>query len=999
LTPERWAQIEEIFHRAAECDPEKRATLLDESCRADLELREEVESLLSRAAGSGNLVRAAVRSELDDFGFSLVGAVVSHYRILAGLGGGGMGLVYRAEDLKLGRQVAIKFLPEESAKDPLALVRFEREARAASALEHPNICPIYEFGEHQGQLFLVMQLLEGQTLRELLKGRANDDKRLHSASFGAASRQESALPLKEVLELSEQIAAGLEAAHRKGIIHRDIKPANIFVTNGGQAKILDFGLAKLARTEIDSGVNFPESSNGIAAKGPTPDPYLSRTGVAMGTAGYMSPEQARGEKLDARTDLFSFGLVLYEMATGHRAFPGDTGPVLHDAILNYKPTPARESNPKVPARLEQVITKALEKDRERRYQTVAELRADLEILKHGMTPRNLPRRWMLASASVMALLVACTVFWFARRQPTSSQTLPDLKLRQLTVNSSENPVKSGAISPDGKYLAYTDGKGMHVKLIGRDEAQTVPQPETLKNSNVNWEVVPTAWFPDSTKFLANAHPASERKSEWSSETGSIWIVSVAGGAPRKVRDHAIASAVSPDGFSISFGTSNDAFGEREIWLMGPNGERARKLFEAGENGTICCLHFFPNGQRVSYISTDDLGRSLVARDLKSGQVTTLLPPSEMQKLDNVTWLPDGRLIYSDAREFSQVVPDMPCNFWIMRPDTESGKLIEKPKRLTNWVGFWMHGLSATADSKHIVFVESSSLGANYVADLEAGGTRLVNARRFPLDDGGLDTIVGFTADSKAVIVAEGRGDYYWIRKQLLNSDTQETIVSSATGLIQVLLVSPDGKWVITQVRPLSGGETVQLMRVPITGGSPELIFSARDGALSICARPPSNLCAIAEPTEDLRHAIVTAFDPVKGRGPELARFDLDSSWQQIGLPLFDISPDGTRFVTSPGAHGPIEIRSWGSQSVQVIRAKGVNNMRGLVWTGDGKGLLLTNSSEDGPAFMQVDLRGNSRVLWRCSNPQGCGGSPSPDGRLMAISDWKLSANMWMMENF
>jgi len=350
LTPERWAQIEKIFHRAAECDPEKRATLLDESCRGDLELREEVESLLSRASGSGNLVRAAVCSSLDDFGFSLIGKVVSHYRILAGLGGGGMGLVYRAEDLKLGRQVAIKFLPEESAKDPLALARFEREARAASALEHPNICPIYEFGEHQGQLFLVMQLLEGQTLREFLKGRTNDDQRSHSASFGAASRQESALSLKEVLELSEQIAAGLEAAHRKGIIHRDIKPANIFVTNGGQAKILDFGLAKLVRTETDPGVSFPESSYGIGAKGPspTPNPYLSRTGVAMGTAGYMSPEQARGEKLDARTDLFSFGLVLYEMATGHRAFPGDTGPVLHEAILNCKPTPARQSNPEIP---------------------------------------------------------------------------------------------------------------------------------------------------------------------------------------------------------------------------------------------------------------------------------------------------------------------------------------------------------------------------------------------------------------------------------------------------------------------------------------------------------------------------------------------------------------------------------------------------------------------------------------------------------------------------
>jgi serine/threonine protein kinase len=336
LTPERWAQIEELFHRAAESEPERRTSLLDQACSNDPELRKEVDALLSSERSAGKGLQAAVHYGLEAYGFPLAGETISHYLILNGLGGGGMGLVYRAEDVKLGRQVALKFLPEESAKDPAALKRFEREARSASALEHPNICPIYEFGEHEGQPFLVMQRLEGQTLSELIS---------------AGEREKAPLELSAMLDLAIQVAGGLNAAHRHGIIHRDIKPANIFVTSEGQAKILDFGLAKLApvvavaRNAVEP---EPGDDGDVAAGTPrqalspaTPDPFLSRTGMAMGTAGYMSPEQVRGEKLDVRTDLFSFGLVLYEMATRQRAFKGETGP--HASGSHPEPDTAADS--------------------------------------------------------------------------------------------------------------------------------------------------------------------------------------------------------------------------------------------------------------------------------------------------------------------------------------------------------------------------------------------------------------------------------------------------------------------------------------------------------------------------------------------------------------------------------------------------------------------------------------------------------------------------------
>ena len=302
---------------------------------------------------------------------SLIGRKISHYRILQFLGGGGMGVVYKAEDLKLGRRVAIKFLPAEMAGDPKAFERLEREARAASALEHPNICPIYELGEHEGQPFIVMQLLEGQTLQERIEN---------------AGQQKKPVPAHEVLDLALQIVAGLEAAHEKGIIHRDIKPANIFLTNRGEVKILDFGLAKIVEPEFASD-NAPDRG-ALAETSVASEPRevfsnlrLTRTGTTVGTAHYMSPEQVRGETLDARTDLFSFGLVLYEMATGQRAFPGNTVAVVHDAILHATPLPILRLNPELSDDLEPIITKALEKDRNLRYQSAADMRTDLRGLK------------------------------------------------------------------------------------------------------------------------------------------------------------------------------------------------------------------------------------------------------------------------------------------------------------------------------------------------------------------------------------------------------------------------------------------------------------------------------------------------------------------------------------------------------------------------------------------------------------------------------------------
>ena len=451
------------------------------------------DSMAQGAPSPSPQARAACPERAEGREAELVGKKVSHYRVLEIVGGGGMGLVYKAEDLKLGRRVALKFLPEELASDPIALQRFEREAQTASSLNHPNICYIHEFGEHEGQPFIAMELLEGETLRDRL------------AAVADATEE---VALDELLRIATQVADGLEAAHEQGIIHRDIKPANIFLTKKGTAKILDFGLAKLADIErgtsdelprpspndgLERGTPVAEASGSRTVEAPDVSPAkgehdesglqprpglkpdleehpdrrgearlfhqpaapiehtLTRTGVAMGTAGYMSPEQVRGEKLDARTDLFSFGLVLYEMATGQRAFTGDTAAILKDAILNHPPVPVHELNTAIPAKLEQVIGRALEKDRERRYQSAAEMRGDLEALRPaiqvaGARPGG-RRRWKLvAGAAVTTVaIVASLLYWRSlHRTPTKLAAKDTIVLAQFD-NSTGDSIFDGTL--------------------------------------------------------------------------------------------------------------------------------------------------------------------------------------------------------------------------------------------------------------------------------------------------------------------------------------------------------------------------------------------------------------------------------------------------------------------------------------------------------------------------------------------------------------------------
>jgi serine/threonine protein kinase/Tol biopolymer transport system component len=710
--------------------------------------------------------------------FSIVGRTISHYTVSAKLGGGGMGVVYKAEDTRLGRNVALKFLPEHISHDPGAIERFRREARAASSLNHPNICTIYDVGEFETRPFIAMELLEGQTLRH----------RISKRSF----------ELPELLDIGIQITDGLEAAHAKGIVHRDIKPANIFIVNQAQAKILDFGLAKLAAYREPAAETVSEAST----RRPThllDDTLQTTPGLSMGTVAYMSPEQARGESLDARTDLFSLGVVLYEMATGVLPFPGGTMALLLDGVLHYAATPATRVNPSLPPAFELILAKALEKDTNLRYQTAAELRTDLKRLKRDVDLSNsgttaaLPgvlgedrkigrRTWAVAGGFLIA---ATATLAYVLTSPVA----PPRVLRTIQLTNTNRP-KSDIVT-DGSRLYFIEGQS-NLSQTSVTGGETFPIATSLEDTGFS-NVFDIS--PDGSALLMNT-------ARGTTLDGPLWTVPVLGGTPRRLGNlEGHAAAWSPDRKRIAYGKGN------EIFLAKSDGSEPSRFLKT--DGTASGLRWSPDGSILRFTLNDPRtnDRSIWQVSADGGNLHPLLPgwnstPNECCG----NWTPDGRYFVFQASR------DDTANLWALR---EHSGLLQSSRQVPVQLTTGPMNVGdpvPSRDGKRLYVQGWQPRGQLVRYDAKSGQfvPYLLGISAMGLD---------FSRDGEWVGYNDGTDGTMWRSKV---DGTQKLQLVSPPMQAYLPRWSPDGKRIAFFGHP--PGEPWHIYVVPAEGGAPELFY-------------------------------------------------------------------------------------------------------------------------------------------------------------------------------
>ena len=840
----------------------------------------------------------------------MIGQTISHYRITGRLGSGGMGVVYEAHDLTLGRRVALKFLPPDLAREASALDRFLLEARAASALNHPNICTIYAAEKDGEQSFIAMELIEGQGLDTKLQG--------------------GPLPVDRLLDLSIQLADALDAAHAKGIVHRDIKPGNIFLTQRGQVKVLDFGLAKLTRAAgfFAETMANPEDAGRTAS--------LTNPGSTVGTVSYMSPEQARGEQLDARTDLFSLGTVIYQMATGRLPFHGNTSAVIFHAILERDPTPAVEHNSLLPPKLQEIIDKLLEKDRDLRYQSAADLRGDLRRLKRdtesGRKPASAASVPSLPSAALPAApsrqaSSGSTVVAAARQHKlgTGVATLIAVALvaaaaygvlalfnrnrhipfENISITKVTETGKAAlvAISPDAKYIL----------TVVRDAGQ---ESLWLRNlpTNSDTQVIPPAEVEyDHLRFAPDGNYLYfERSEPGSEELKYLYRAPVLGGTPQKlVTDIDSNITFSPDGRQIAyFRANNPEAGKERLLLLPAEGGEEKILYSGPVSGGLQDPAWSPDGKTIvcMVIQPGDAFSGLVALDIASGK-QRLFFTSATDVIQRPVWMPDqSGLLAQSSLGHAQIV-------FVSYPDGKSHNVTRDTNNYSE--------PSLAADGRTLVSVLSQPRYNLFAmpASLNAGEGRQVTSGAPVLN-------FSWTRDGQMVLTSESNSDLILLNPQ---SGSRTPLFSREGALVDLLSACPDGRYLLFSGFFNQGNRTLDIWRTDMSGSNFKQLSNGKVDQSPICSGDGRWVFYQDEVNGDRIMKV-----SIEGGTPQQVSDELAAA--------FDVSPDSKTLAIAAFGHLGEHIESLTLLSLdsnQVVKTLAFERLRSgpLRFSRDGKALV------------------------------------------------------------